>query len=76
MAMMMKRLFWVVILSTILAGTGIAETAPGADTTKLRAKPVYGLQAQAIVFILDNNHYRKITLNGGRLPGPGGIDCR
>jgi carboxyl-terminal processing protease len=60
--MTMKRLFWVVLLSTVLAAAGVAGAAP-ADTTKLKARPVYGLQAQAIVFILDNNHYRKITLN-------------
>ncbi len=33
------------------------------DTTRLIPKPVYGKEAQAIVYILDNNHYRRIQLN-------------
>ena len=33
------------------------------DTTKLEAKPVYGKEVQAVVYILDNNHYRGIHLN-------------
>jgi carboxyl-terminal processing protease len=33
------------------------------DTTRLKAKPVYGKEAKIVAYILDNNHYRKITLN-------------
>lgn len=33
------------------------------DTTILKAKPIFGKEAKVIAFILDNNHYRKITLN-------------
>ncbi len=34
-----------------------------ADTTALKPKPVYGREARIISYILDNYHYRKITLN-------------
>ncbi len=37
-------------------------TVPG-DTTQLKAKPVFGKEAKVISYILDNNHYRKISLN-------------
>src|SRR5690349_11271100 len=33
------------------------------DTTELKPKAVYGKEARVIAYILDNNHYRKITLN-------------
>src|SRR5436190_10848919 len=31
-----------------------------ADTTQLKAKPVFGKEAKIISYLLDNNHYRKI----------------
>jgi carboxyl-terminal processing protease len=33
------------------------------DTVRLKAKPVYGKEAKVVAYILDNNHYRKISLN-------------
>ena len=58
---MMKKLFFaglaVVLLTSQLALGSIA------DTTLLRSKPVYGKEAKVITYILDNNHYRKITLS-------------
>lgn len=33
------------------------------DTTRLQPKTVYGKEAKVIAYILDNNHYRKISLN-------------
>ncbi len=33
------------------------------DTTVLKSKPVYGKEARVIAALLDNNHYRKISLN-------------
>jgi carboxyl-terminal processing protease len=32
------------------------------DTTRLKPKTVYGKEAKIIAYILDNNHYRKISL--------------
>src|SRR5688500_18036582 len=59
--MIMKKLlfagFCVVLLTSQFAFGTIA------DTTLLRSKPVYGKEAKVITYILDNNHYRKITLN-------------
>ncbi len=56
----MKRLFYLVIFG-LLAWNTYALTP--ADTTELKAKPVFGKEAKIISFILDNNHYRKIRLN-------------
>src|SRR5687768_456877 len=55
----MKRsmLFFVVALISVSA-----VATPG-DTTQLKPKPVYGKEAKVISYILDNNHYRKISLN-------------
>jgi carboxyl-terminal processing protease len=57
----MKKLlfagFCVVLLTSQFAFGTIA------DTTLLRSKPIYGKEAKVITYILDNNHYRKITLN-------------
>lgn len=57
----MKKLlfagFCVVLLTSQFAFGTIA------DTTLLRSKPVYGKEAKVITYILDNNHYRKISLN-------------
>jgi carboxyl-terminal processing protease len=33
------------------------------DTTALKPKAIYGKEAKAVAFILDNNHYRKIKLD-------------
>lgn len=33
------------------------------DTLALKPKPIYGKEAKVIVYLLDNNHYRKIQLN-------------
>src|SRR5687767_10599734 len=58
--MIMKKLFFaglcVVLLTSQLALGSIS------DTTLLKSKPVYGREAKVITYILDNNHYRKITL--------------
>ena len=53
------------ILSLIFAGliTVNAQAAVPGDTTDLKPKPVYGKEAKVVSFILDNNHYRKISLN-------------
>jgi carboxyl-terminal processing protease len=40
----------------------LGHNAPS-DTTDLKPKPVYGKEAKVIAYILDNNHYRKISLN-------------
>jgi carboxyl-terminal processing protease len=56
----MKKLFFaglgLVLLTSQIALASIS------DTTLLRSKPVYGREAKVITYILDNNHYRKITL--------------
>jgi carboxyl-terminal processing protease len=41
----------------------VATQAGIADTTQLKPKAVYGKEAKVIAYLLDNNHYRKITLN-------------
>ncbi|HZB13854.1 MAG TPA: carboxy terminal-processing peptidase [Chryseolinea sp.] len=56
----MKKLFFAG-LGLILLTSQIA-LASISDTTLLRSKPVYGREAKVITYILDNNHYRKITL--------------
>lgn len=37
--------------------------AVATDTVTLKPKPVYGKEAKVIVYLLDNNHYRKIQMN-------------
>src|SRR5688572_5516779 len=59
---MKKNHFVAVCLSLLLAYPAILQ-AGVADTTQLKPKAVYGKEAKVIAFILDNNHYRKITLN-------------
>ncbi len=56
----MKRIFF-----TILSGLIIwaAQASVPGDTTELKPKVVYGKEAKVVSFILDNNHYRRITLN-------------
>jgi carboxyl-terminal processing protease len=64
--MIMKKLFFggfgLILLTSQIALASIS------DTTLLRSKPVYGREAKVITYILDNNHYRKITL-GDSLSG-------
>lgn len=59
----MKRIFFAGFFSVGLIWAGFAFGETPADTTKLRAKPIYGKEAKVIAYILDNNHYRKISLN-------------
>jgi carboxyl-terminal processing protease len=59
----MRRIFVAALFSTTLFATlSFAGVSP-ADTVRLRAKPVYGKEAKVIVYILDNNHYRKVNFN-------------
>lgn len=59
----MKRSLLAIFLG--LAGFVAHSFAPDlpSDTTELKPKPVYGKEAKVIAYILDNNHYRKISLN-------------
>lgn len=54
----MKRLF--IVLMACLPLVGLAANP---DSTILRPKAVYGKEAKIVSFILDNNHYRGITLD-------------
>lgn len=56
----MKRSLFLFIAGLIVFN--IQATIPG-DTTQLKPKPVYGKEAKVVTYILDNNHYRKISLN-------------
>jgi carboxyl-terminal processing protease len=58
--MIMKR-----ILFAILAGLIVwtAQASVPGDTTQLKPKPSYGKEAKVVSYILDNNHYRRISLN-------------
>lgn len=56
----MKRSLFLFIAGLIAFNT--QATIPG-DTTQLKPKPVYGKEAKVVSYILDNNHYRKISLN-------------
>jgi carboxyl-terminal processing protease len=58
---MMNKLFFAWIFGLGLCLTGWAE--PADTTQQLKPKAVYGKEAKVIAYILDNNHYRKITLN-------------
>jgi carboxyl-terminal processing protease len=55
----MKKL---AVLSVLVCGFFTSKGSAG-DTTVLKPKPVYGREAKIITNILDNYHYRKITLN-------------
>jgi carboxyl-terminal processing protease len=59
----MKRFVFAGFFSVALICAGIAFGKTPADTTKLKAKPIYGKEAKVVAYILDNNHYRKISLN-------------
>ena len=63
----MKRLFFAGILNIVAITLGLALDINVADTTQLKAKAIYGKEARIIAFLLDNNHYRKITLLWRRL---------
>jgi len=56
----MKRTFSLIVATFIILNA--YALVPG-DTTDLKPKPVYGKEAKVVSFILDNNHYRKISLN-------------
>ena len=58
---MMKKMIFAGLASIALFATTLAT--PVADTTRLKPKPVYGKEAKVITYILDNNHYRKLSLN-------------
>jgi carboxyl-terminal processing protease len=60
----MKRVFFAGISAVfvLFLSFQIALGAVG-DTTFLRSKPIYGKEAKVITYILDNNHYRKISLD-------------
>jgi carboxyl-terminal processing protease len=60
--MMMKKTFFAGIISIVLLVPSLL-LAGIADTTQLKAKPVFGKEAKVVTYILDNNHYRKIILN-------------
>jgi carboxyl-terminal processing protease len=60
--MMMKLKFFLAGLFFYSFTVALAGTYPS-DTVQLKAKPVYGKEAKVIAYILDNNHYRKISLN-------------
>ncbi len=57
----MKKMIFAGLASMALFATTLAATV--ADTTRLKPKPVYGKEAKVITYILDNNHYRKLSLN-------------
>lgn len=54
----MKRIF-----IALLACLPLMGQATDPDSTVLKPKPVYGKEAKIVSFILDNNHYRGITLD-------------
>lgn len=59
----MKRIFFAAILTVASWTASLGWSGIPADTTQLKAKAVYGKEAKVIAFILDNNHYSKISLN-------------
>ena len=59
---MMKKLILAGVVTMGLVTSGWANTGI-ADTVRLKPNPVYGKEAKVIAYLLDNNHYRKITLN-------------
>ncbi|RAV97849.1 carboxy terminal-processing peptidase [Pseudochryseolinea flava] len=58
----MKKKVLAGLMGLTLMVTSLAQ-ANVADTTRLKPKAVYGKEAKAIAYLLDNNHYRKIALN-------------
>lgn len=57
----MKKMIFAGLASIALFATTLAANV--SDTTRLKPKPVYGKEAKVITYILDNNHYRKLSLN-------------
>lgn len=57
----MKQTIHTLLILFLFATVAVAGNP--ADTTILKPKAVYGKEAKAITYILDNNHYKKITLN-------------
>ncbi len=60
---MMKRLFFAGFFGVLVLAVASASGTHLADTTRLTPKPIYGKEAKVIAYILDNNHYSKITLD-------------
>jgi carboxyl-terminal processing protease len=58
----MKKLILAGILNFCFVASTLFAAVP-ADTTQIKPKPVFGKEAKVIVYILDNNHYRKIHFN-------------
>jgi len=58
----MKKLIFAGIVSAALATSAWADVITN-DTTTLKPSAIYGKEARVIAYLLDNNHYRKITLN-------------
>lgn len=56
----MKRILYLFFAWFVVFNT---QAAVPADSTRLKAKPVYGKEAKVVSYILDNNHYRKLTLD-------------
>ncbi|HEY9006080.1 carboxy terminal-processing peptidase [Ohtaekwangia sp.] len=59
----MKNRIFSGIISAVLLVPGILLAGNPVDTTRLKPKPVFGKEAKVVTYILDNNHYRKLTLN-------------
>jgi carboxyl-terminal processing protease len=57
----MKRLVFAVFFS--LAAIFHISAEAFSDSTRLEAKPFYGKEAKIIVYLLNSNHYSKITFN-------------
>jgi carboxyl-terminal processing protease len=58
---MMKK--WILTGAASLLSVVLSASVNPVDTTQLKPKSVYGKEAKTVAYILDNNHYRKITLN-------------
>jgi carboxyl-terminal processing protease len=59
----MIRILGAVFLIAIFSINAQGFTELPSDTVKLKPKAVYGQEAKYVAYILDNNHYRKLTLN-------------
>jgi len=59
---MMKKLIFAGIVCVGLVTSAWASVITG-DTTTLKPNAIYGKEARVIAYLLDNNHYRKISLN-------------
>jgi carboxyl-terminal processing protease len=58
----MKNKIIATLLLLVAYGISFGSPIP-ADTARLKPSPVYGKEAKVVAYILDNNHYKKITLN-------------